>query len=212
MRKTQDNTGIAEIRSIGEIVSDLKEAISHSGYSDSEVIASSIAELDEYVLSSKVVGRTRLRLFGILVLLLLTAIVGMFLMVDRNDALQSKILVLESRESFFHSRDSLYGILLGVDSTQTIVYQVRDSIPVSYPELVLERDSIRTRYYDVLDEKERYRVKLEMITQNYPIKIMEEGNYYVLHAERIDSAMMLLDLYRDRIRYDAEKSVWIVER
>lgn len=201
-----------DIRSIDEIVSDLKSSVQESGLDKTEAISSLISELDGYVSFRVTARRVLSRFIGVALSMLLMAVLGLFLMIDRNDALKYKIDVLESREAFLHSRDSLYDILLGIDSTRTITYQVRDSIPLSYPQLVKERDSLQSKYYNLYNEREQYRIKLEMITRNYPIKIKEEGNYYVLHAEKIDSAMMLLNLYRDRIRFDSDKNIWIVER
>ncbi len=211
-KKASKDKKAEEIRSIDEIVSDLKSSIQESGLDKTKPISSLISELDSYVSNRVTARRKLLRFIDVTLVLLLMAVSGLFLMIDRNDALKNKIDVLESRDAFLHSRDSLYDILLGIDSTRTITYQVRDSIPLSYPQLVKERDSLQSRYYSLFNEREQYRIKLEMITRNYPITIKEEGNYYVLHAEKVDSAMMLLNLYRDRIRFDPDKNTWIVER
>lgn len=213
MRKKGSKDKVAEeIRSLDEIVSDLKSSIQESELDKTGTISPLMAELNEFV-SYRVIARKKLaRFIGVVLALLMMAVLGLFLMLDRNDALKYKIEVLESRDAFLHTRDSLYDILLGIDSTRTITYQVRDSVPISYPQLVRERDSLQSRYYSLFNEREQYRIKLEMITRNYPITIKEEGNYYVLHAEKVDSAMMLLNLYRDRIRFDPDKNIWIVER
>lgn len=213
MRKKGSKDKVAEeIRSIDEIVSDLKSSIQESELDKTGTISPLMAELNEFV-SYRVIARKKLaRFIGVVLALLMMAVLGLFLMLDRNDALKYKIEVLESRDAFLHTRDSLYDILLGIDSTRTITYQVRDSVPISYPQLVRERDSLQSRYYSLFTEREKYRIKLEMITRNYPITIKEEGNYYVLHAEKVDSAMMLLNLYRDKIRFDSDKNIWIVER
>lgn len=200
------------IRPIGDIVSDLKGAINSSGLDQNADVASSLSELDEFLQQRERIGKTVFRIRQSLLALFLLALAGIMFMIDRNDALKSRIDALESRESILHSRDSLISILLGVDSAMTFTYRIRDSIPVTYPQLVNERDSIEAECVRLYNEKELYRIKMDLITRNYPIRVKEEGDYLVVHAEKLDSALMLLNSFRDRIHYDVEKGVWLIQR
>ena len=38
------------------------------------------------------------------------------------------------------------------------------------------------------------------------------GNTYSLKADKVDSALMLLESYRDKIKYDTKKKAWTIHR
>ena len=54
--------------------------------------------------------------------------------------------------------------------------------------------------------------KMKLIKHEYGIKVIDDGKTYYLQANKVDSALMLLDVYRDKIHYDAKKKEWIVVR
>ena len=54
--------------------------------------------------------------------------------------------------------------------------------------------------------------KMKLIKHEYGIKVIDDGKSYYLQANKVDSALMLLDVYRDKIHYDVKKKEWIVVR
>ena len=54
--------------------------------------------------------------------------------------------------------------------------------------------------------------KMKLIKHEYGIKVIDDGKSYYLQANKVDSALMLLDVYRDKIYYDVKKKEWIVVR
>lgn len=54
--------------------------------------------------------------------------------------------------------------------------------------------------------------KIKLIKHEYGIKVIDDGKSYYLQANKVDSALMLLDVYRDKIHYDDKKKEWIVVR
>ena len=61
------------------------------------------------------------------------------------------------------------------------------------------------------------RVELSSLNRIYNLvmrKRVKENHEIVfyLQANKVDSALMLLDVYRDKIHYDAKKKEWIVVR
>lgn len=54
--------------------------------------------------------------------------------------------------------------------------------------------------------------KLNYIKETYGIVVVENGNTYSLKADKVDSALLLLDTYRDKIKYDTKKKAWIIHR
>lgn len=60
-----------------------------------------------------------------------------------------------------------------------------------------------------------YRNYVKLVERRYGLKFYHEknGNTYkfLLKAERIDSALMLLPYFRDRLTYNAKKEYWEIE-
>ena len=46
---------------------------------------------------------------------------------------------------------------------------------------------------------------MKLIKHEYGIKVIDDGKSYYLQANKVDSALMLLDVYRDKIHYDVKK-------
>lgn len=69
----------------------------------------------------------------------------------------------------------------------------------------LERLNKRTyNKYDI--EK----LKLELILKNYPITLRQDSTRIFLEAPKLDSAMMLLPYYRDKLTYDSITRTWSI--
>lgn len=47
--------------------------------------------------------------------------------------------------------------------------------------------------------------KMKLIKHEYGIKVIDDGKSYYLQANKVDSALMLLDVYRDKIHYDVKR-------
>lgn len=173
---------------------------------DKDVEISAIAtklreESNKYDIIQK--GRSNLSL--LLLVVLLFSLVGNFFLMDRNEALTSKIESLEYG-------DSLFKQFMEPDSTSTITYQIKGGKPVTYRQLMAEHDSLEAKYQNIESLKEHYRIELGLATRNYPIHFTKENNIYTIHAPQIDSALLLLPVYRDKIEYDKKSNTWSVER
>lgn len=72
-----------------------------------------------------------------------------------------------------------------------------------------ERDSLDKLCAKTQENYEVTKLKLELITKSYPIKVEQEGNRYYIVAPKVDSALLLLPHYRDKVTYDPDKNVWI---
>ncbi len=131
--------------------------------------------------------------------------IGLFLVLDRNDTLEQKITNMEHR-------DSLFNQIMQPDSNSTIVYRVRNGIPVTYNQLASESDSLLQLTHDIESVKETYRIKLGLVTRNYPVSFTDRDGIISIHAAKIDSALLLLPLYRDKISYDSKRKTWSVTR
>ena len=55
-------------------------------------------------------------------------------------------------------------------------------------------------------------IKLQSIESQYGIKVVGDKNLFHLEANRVDSALRLLPVFRDRVKYDSVKGQWSVTR
>ena len=66
--------------------------------------------------------------------------------------------------------------------------------------------------YQLLQKISDLENKMKLIKHEYGIKVIDDGKSCYLQANKVDSALMLLNVYRDKIHYDAKKKEWIVVR
>lgn len=178
--------------------SKIERALSSNSTDKEDELHKVASELKQKAIEEDRMQKKQRSFFLFVFVVLVFSILGNFLMLDRNDALNDKISALEYR-------DSLFMQIIDPDSTSTITYRVRNGKPISYRQIANERDSIER-------EKEYYKIGFELITKNYPITLSHNGNVYMIHAPQIDSALLLLPLYRDMIEYDKKSNSWITTR
>ncbi len=73
-----------------------------------------------------------------------------------------------------------------------------------------EKDSVAQLYSDINDKYEIVKLKYELICKYYPITVGQDGNRYYLDAPKIDSALLLLPYYRDKLSYDSVNKNWSI--
>ncbi len=89
-----------------------------------------------------------------------------------------------------------------------IIYLVKSNRPISYEELATERDSLLNRIDKLSNDLSLSEKKLNLITKQFPIEIVCGDGFITLKSEQLDSALVLLPYYRDRLSYDPEKQLW----
>lgn len=92
----------------------------------------------------------------------------------------------------------------------SINYFVRNGKPITYEELAAEKDSLLEIVAGLKYDLSVSDKKLDLVTRVLPIKIVSKDNYIHVESPQIDSALILLPYYRDRIKLDPEKGVWII--
>ncbi len=92
----------------------------------------------------------------------------------------------------------------------SINYLVRNGNPITYEELAAERDSLSEIISGLRSALSVSEQKIDLVTRELPIKIVTKDNYIYVESPQIDSALVLLPYYRDRIKLDSEKGVWII--
>ncbi len=191
-------------KTIDNIIQDLK-SISTTDNPNKESLDSSIENLKVFSQDCKKEFKERKFLY-IAVWLLLSGIIIVFnLLMDRNSVLESKINYVELQLKYMEYRDSTFVDLMGLETDSIIVFRTRDGIPITYKQLSEENDSIT-------QERDSIATCLKVILRNYPIKIKTSNNYFWAVSPQIDSALMLLPVFRDKIKYNEKEKVWSIRR
>jgi len=196
------NKNINTLKTFSEKIEEILSSDSENKKKELFNLANELAEKEKEDLQMHY-GRRNFFIF--IFFILVFSLVGNFLLLDRNDALNNKIESLEYR-------DSLFNQFMEPDSASIITYRVKNGKPVTYHQLEAEKDSLQAQYHDMESLKEHYRIEVGLATRNYPISFTKDGDVYSIHATKIDSALLLLPVYRDMIRYDKITKTWIVSR
>lgn len=61
-------------------------------------------------------------------------------------------------------------------------------------------------------ERRMKELYLDVIREQYDIRVYERNNQIHVEATRVDSALMLLGTYRDKLKYDEQKHQWTISR
>lgn len=103
-----------------------------------------------------------------------------------------------------------------IDSTDTkVIYSYSyinlNGKVVTYPMLKQQNDSLQKIVFDLQHKRHIDSLKLHLAKRRYNIVFEENKNSISIRAPHIDSAMLLLPIYRDRISYDEHKQLWNIK-
>ena len=123
-------------------------------------------------------------------------------------------LTYKQLDSLRNQTDSLYRQILNIKSdtagTTYISYLTRNGKIVSYHDLEVENKTLQRENNDLIDKLNLLEIKLDLVQKNYDVHFIEKENSVIIKAEQIDSALMLLPYYRDKLEYNQEKRTWII--
>lgn len=192
-----------ETRSYKEIINDLRSFSSENN----QLSAEDKTQLNKYV--DEIDSKSKDSKFAIflLIIFLFGCTVMWFLNSIENDDLKTdnrnKKALIESYEKIIRFDD---------DSTHSFIYITRDGEPITYQELMDENFELLNKNSSLKHDikvRDRY---LELIKKQYGITVIEQDNKVWLEGAKIDSALLLLNLYRDKIKYNPQTKVWSVGR
>ncbi len=126
-----------------------------------------------------------------------------------NSEYRDLIMLLERQVDSLHYIDEASKKILWRKGG-SINYFVRNGKPITYEELAAEKDSLLEIVAGLKYDLSVSDKKLDLVTRVLPIKIVSKDNYIHVESPQIDSALILLPYYRDRIKLDPEKGVWII--
>ncbi|MDR2907276.1 MAG: hypothetical protein LBU91_04730 [Bacteroidales bacterium] len=136
----------------------------------------------------------------------------------RNDIIEKQGIIIR-----LQSTDSLFNQIMETklndgETHRTYFYLSRDGEVVSYNELstenntlVFEKDSLLRKYNEIKFQMNLLEDILDFIGKKYEIVVTKiDERKTLIEAHKIDSALMLLPYYRNKLEYDSIDRVWII--
>lgn len=144
----------------------------------------------------------------ILFVVFIFSLVYLYFTLNENRNLESRVSDMEWSDSLFHK---FMKVSIN-DSTKrmTVTYRTRNNELVTYFDLVNENDSLKNEINNLKSDNSKYKIKLSLTEKNYPIKYYEKDGWISVKAPEIDSALLLLPYYRNKINYNPKDDFWVV--
>ena len=146
----------------------------------------------------------------LILVVLLFLIFFTFLTSKENENLQYDNIEKTNIINKLQWTDSLFNQIMNVQydslenkNSRSVSYRIRDGEIVKYDELVDENDELRK-------ERDILNLKLNLIQKNYNITFEESEKRIIIHAEKIDSALLLFPYYKDNLKYNSEEKTWTI--
>lgn len=73
-------------------------------------------------------------------------------------------------------------------------------------------DSLVKENANLINDISEYKTRLDLIERNYDIHVENKNGLYKVKADKVDSALLLLNMFRDAISYDPRTRNWVVTR
>jgi hypothetical protein len=194
-------------RDYKEIIEDLKALSSENEQLNPETRA----QLEGYTaeIERKVKMDTKDNIFIVLFLIIL--LVGSALMWTMT-YLQKKDLEIDNQRKKGVIQQYEKFIRFENDSTHTFEYRTKDGKPITYQELMDENYDLLKENANLKNDLSNKDIDLDVIRKNYGIIVKHKDHHIWAEGAKVDSALILLDVYRDRLKYDPQRKAWVVER
>lgn len=216
MKENQKNKSVFD--SFSFIRKGLLELKQETAESTNERIDSYVDIIDSLTTFFKGFKRLVLILTSLITLLLIILIISQFYAPKvinfnneindlKNDSLVREILEIKE----IKKNDSI--------TTTTYNYLVRGEKVVTYSVLSKENDSLNQKLtkkneaiHNIENKVSILQSKLDLVTNYYNIKFKESKKQISFESKQLDSAMILLDYYRDKMIYDPVTDKWNIKQ
>lgn len=81
---------------------------------------------------------------------------------------------------------------------------------ITVPSLLDDNLKLMNKIHDLEFRLDLYKMKLQSIETRYGIKVVNDKNLYHLESKKVDSALLLLPVFRDKMTYDSIKNQWTI--
>lgn len=210
MKKNQKN------KSVFEILSFLKKGIKENSLesTDTSVYLEAIEELN--------IAFKGLRN---LTLILMVALVGSVVIIFINDIYGEKVQDFNNKVEDLRG-DSLVRKILEIKSikksdtitTTDYTYYLQNNKLVTYPQLKKENDSLlnkiaklNSNISDIESEVQLLKDKIGLAEKYYEVKFYDKGKYIEIEGKKIDSGLLLLNHFREKLYYDEKSKSWKIK-
>ncbi len=116
----------------------------------------------------------------------------------REDVTQKKEIITKFENAVRHDTISMY-------------YD-QDGKELTVPSLLDDNLKLMNKISLLEYKNELYEIHLQYIDSRYGIKIIHDMDKSYVEGKKVDSALLLLPVYRDRLSYDSIKKQWTVKR
>ena len=188
-------------RKISDIIADMRAAAADDGR-DFATLAEKTneraAELDAILAKEK----ADLKFSFISVLLSMLFVIGFAYITNmynddlREDVSQKKEIITKYEQAVRH------------DTIHT--YYDESGKEITVPSLLDDNLKLMNKIHDLEFKLDQYEMKLQSIEAQYGIKVVNDKNLYHLEGRKVDSALLLLPVFRDKMTYDSIKKQWTI--
>lgn len=190
-----------ETRKLSDIIEDLRSSVSDESLDVSmlrEKIRNRVSELDAVLAKEKSDGLLFNIVLGMLMLFTVAFAIITYMNNDdlREDVTQKKDIITKFEQAVRH------------DTIHT--YVDKDGKEITIPSLLDDNLKLMNKINDLEYKIEVYKMKLQDIDIRYGIKVVDDKNLFHLEAKKVDSALILLPVFRDKMTYDSIKSQWTI--
>ena len=188
-------------RKISDIIADMRAAAADDGR-DFATLAEKTneraAELEAILAKEK----ADLKFSFISVLLSMLFVIGFAYITNmynddlREDVSQKKEIITKYEQAVRH------------DTIHT--YYDESGKEITVPILLDDNLKLMNKIHDLEFKLDQYEMKLQSIEAQYGIKVVNDKNLYHLEGRKVDSALLLLPVFRDKMTYDSIKKQWTI--
>ncbi len=188
-------------RKISEIIEDLKASANDENL-DVFTLREKMNERAMELEAIRAKEKADDKFFGIMGLLLVL-FVGAFAFITymsnddlREDVTQKKEIITKYEESVRY------------DTVHT--YIDKDGKEITVPKLLDDNMKLMNKISDLEYKIDLYKMKLKDIEIRYGIKVVDDKTLFHLEAKKVDSALILLPVFRDKMAFDSTRSRWTI--
>ena len=188
-------------RTYSDIVNDIKAIIADNGLDAEELrnkISKQTYELDIKLKKDKKADNY----LGIFLLALVSVFIAyVFISImdnkDLRETITEKKEIIESYESI-------------TKSDTTTSYKDKNGQELTVPSLLQENLELMRKISDYEYKFFLYKEYLSLIETVYGIKVIDKNNIISLKAEKVDSALKVFSVHKDKLKFDSVKKQWII--
>ena len=188
-------------RTFEQVVNDIKDALSQSNLTESELrikVSEHTKELEDMLQKEKTENR-----FFAFVFLFISLFVAVFAIItywnneDLRDTVTENKDIITKYESITR-KDTIHA------------YYDKEGRKLTVDNLLNENLKLLRNISDYEYKIYKYETYLDIIKHQYGITIIDENHSIRAKGEKVDSAVMLLSVYRDKLKFDPIKKHWYV--